>query len=99
MSVKGKVINCRAAVVWGPSEPFKLEEIFVDPPEAGEVRVKIVASGVVSIELLLYSIIQTPSQNTKYCTIFDDFEKLHCCAKSFSFEHLKKIILIILAGS
>lgn len=47
--MEGKVITCRAAVVWGPSEPFKLEEIRVDPPKAGEIRVKIVATGVVSV--------------------------------------------------
>lgn len=49
MSTEGKVINCRAAVVWGINEQLKIENIQVDPPKAGEIRVKIVASGVVSI--------------------------------------------------
>ena len=48
MSFGGKIINCRAAVCWGLGEDLKIENIQVDPPKAGEVRVKIVASGVVS---------------------------------------------------
>ena len=46
---EGKVITCRAAVSWGPKEPLKIEEIQVEPPKTGEVRVKIFASGVVSL--------------------------------------------------
>lgn len=46
--MEGKVITCRAAVVFAAGEPFKIEEIQVDPPKAGEVRVKIVATGIVS---------------------------------------------------
>lgn len=48
MSTQGKVIDCRAAVAWAVGEDLKIETIQVDPPKAGEVRVKIVASGVVS---------------------------------------------------
>ncbi|GBP69504.1 Alcohol dehydrogenase class-3 [Eumeta japonica] len=46
MSTAGKVIKCRAAVAWEAGKPLSLEEIEVDPPKAGEVRVKIVATGV-----------------------------------------------------
>ena len=45
----GKVINCRAAVAWAAKEPLTIEEIQVEPPKRGEVRVQIVATGVVSI--------------------------------------------------
>lgn len=45
---KGKVITCKAAVVWAAGEPFKIEEIQVEPPKKGEVRIKIVSTGVVS---------------------------------------------------
>jgi len=41
-----EVIKCRAAVAWGPNEPLKIEEVEVAPPKAGEVRVRIVATGV-----------------------------------------------------
>ncbi|KAL7030688.1 hypothetical protein ACKWTF_006752 [Chironomus riparius] len=43
---EGKVITCRAAVAWKPQEPFKIEEIQVDPPKAGEVRVKVIHTGI-----------------------------------------------------
>lgn len=42
----GKVIKCKAAVTWAAQEEFKIEEIEVDPPKAGEVRIKILACGV-----------------------------------------------------
>ncbi len=40
------VIKCRAAVAWAPKEPLRVEEIEVQPPRAGEVRVKIEFCGV-----------------------------------------------------
>lgn len=35
------VIKCRAAVAWEPKKPLSIEEIEVQPPQRGEVRVKI----------------------------------------------------------
>ncbi|CAH4033000.1 alcohol dehydrogenase class-3 [Pieris brassicae] len=46
MSNAGKVIKCKAAVAWEAGKPLSIEEIEVDPPKAGEVRVKILATGV-----------------------------------------------------
>lgn len=40
-STVGKIIKCRAAVAWEPKKPLKIEEIEVEPPRAGEVRIKI----------------------------------------------------------
>lgn len=48
---EGKVITCRAAVAWAAKEPLSIEEIQVEPPKAGEVRVKILATGVVSYQI------------------------------------------------
>lgn len=45
-STAGKVISCRAAVAWEPKKPLSIETIEVAPPKAGEVRLKVVASGV-----------------------------------------------------
>jgi len=42
----GKVIKCRATVAWGAKEPLKMETIEVDPPKAGEVRMKVLHTGV-----------------------------------------------------
>ncbi|MDC0934422.1 S-(hydroxymethyl)glutathione dehydrogenase/class III alcohol dehydrogenase [Gammaproteobacteria bacterium] len=39
-------ISCRAAIAWAAGEPLKIEKIEVAPPKAGEVRIKVVASGV-----------------------------------------------------
>jgi len=41
----GKVIKCRAAVCWAAGEPLKIEEIEVAPPQAREVRIRIVYTG------------------------------------------------------
>lgn len=40
------IIRCRAAVAWTTNAPLSIEEVEVDPPKAGEVRVKIIASGI-----------------------------------------------------
>ncbi|WP_246880805.1 S-(hydroxymethyl)glutathione dehydrogenase/class III alcohol dehydrogenase [Chromobacterium violaceum] len=40
------IIRCQAAVAWAAGQPLSIEEIEVHPPKAGEVRVKMVATGV-----------------------------------------------------
>lgn len=42
----GKPIKCRAAVAWEAAKPLSIEEVEVAPPKKGEVRVKILATGV-----------------------------------------------------
>ncbi|QIL90308.1 S-(hydroxymethyl)glutathione dehydrogenase/class III alcohol dehydrogenase [Microbulbifer harenosus] len=41
-----ETIKSRAAVAWGPGKPLSIEEIDVMPPQAGEVRIRVIASGV-----------------------------------------------------
>jgi len=45
-SSEGKPIKCKAAVAWEPKKPLVIEEVEVAPPKEGEVRVKILATGV-----------------------------------------------------
>ncbi|XP_076604872.1 alcohol dehydrogenase 1-like isoform X2 [Chaetodon auriga] len=53
MATAGKVIKCKAAVAWEPNKPLEIEEIEVAPPQADEVRIKIVATGVCHSDLYL----------------------------------------------
>ncbi|XP_072479578.1 alcohol dehydrogenase E chain-like isoform X1 [Notamacropus eugenii] len=46
MTTAGKVIKCKAAVLWELNKPFSIEEVEVAPPKANEVRIKIVATGI-----------------------------------------------------
>lgn len=46
MSTSGQVIKCKAAVAWEPKKPLSIEEVEVAPPAAGEVRIRITATGV-----------------------------------------------------
>lgn len=46
MASAGKVIECKAAVAWTAKQPLLIETIEVAPPKAGEVRIKVVATGV-----------------------------------------------------
>ena len=39
-------IQCKAAVAWAAGEPLQVEIVEVAPPKAGEVRIKVIASGV-----------------------------------------------------
>ena len=43
-ATKGKPITCKAMVARAPKQVLTVEEITVDPPKAGEVRVKVVAN-------------------------------------------------------
>jgi S-(hydroxymethyl)glutathione dehydrogenase/alcohol dehydrogenase len=40
------MIKSRAAVAWGPGQPLSIEVVDVMPPQAGEVLIRVVASGV-----------------------------------------------------
>jgi S-(hydroxymethyl)glutathione dehydrogenase / alcohol dehydrogenase len=40
----GAPIQCKAMVARGPKQPMVEEEITVMPPQAGEVRVKVIAN-------------------------------------------------------
>lgn len=42
----GKTIECKAGVCWGPGEPIVIEDVQVAPPKAGEVRIKILYTGI-----------------------------------------------------
>jgi len=44
MSTVGKPIECKAMVARAAKQPLSLEIITVDPPRAGEVRVKVIAN-------------------------------------------------------
>ncbi|RZC52132.1 hypothetical protein C5167_020555 [Papaver somniferum] len=41
MATQGQVITCKAAVAWEPNKPLVIEDVQVAPPQAGEVRIKI----------------------------------------------------------
>lgn len=41
-----EMIKSKAAIAWGVNQPLSIEEVDVMPPQAGEVRVRIIASGV-----------------------------------------------------
>ncbi|XP_006629838.1 alcohol dehydrogenase 1-like [Lepisosteus oculatus] len=51
MDTAGKIIKCKAAVAWEPNKPLSIEEIEVAPPQAHEVRIKVVATGVCHTDL------------------------------------------------
>ncbi|KAH0615869.1 hypothetical protein JD844_026463 [Phrynosoma platyrhinos] len=46
MATAGKVIKCRAAVIWEAGKAPSIEEVEVAPPRSHEIRVKIVATGI-----------------------------------------------------
>lgn len=42
MSTSSGVIRCKAAVAWAAGEPLVVEEVELSPPEAMEIRLKVV---------------------------------------------------------
>ncbi|KAI8893490.1 S-glutathione dehydrogenase [Globomyces pollinis-pini] len=55
MSFEGKVITCKAAIAWEPKKPLSVEQIQVAPPKAGEVRIKILFTGVCHTDAYTHS--------------------------------------------
>ncbi|WWC89666.1 S-(hydroxymethyl)glutathione dehydrogenase [Kwoniella dendrophila CBS 6074] len=45
MSTEGKVITCKAAIAWEAAKPLSIETIEVSPPKEGEVRIKVLYTG------------------------------------------------------
>lgn len=45
-STAGQPIKCLAAVAWSAKAPLSVEEVEVAPPKKGEVRIKVLFSGV-----------------------------------------------------
>jgi S-(hydroxymethyl)glutathione dehydrogenase/alcohol dehydrogenase len=45
-TTEGKVITCQAAVAWEAKQPLSIETVTVDPPKAGEVRIKVLHTGI-----------------------------------------------------
>ncbi|KAL5180449.1 Alcohol dehydrogenase-like 3 [Glycine soja] len=48
---RGKTITCKAAVAYGPGEPFVVERILVHPPQKMEVRIKILFTTICHTDL------------------------------------------------
>lgn len=65
------IIKCKAAVSWGAGDKLKIEDVEVSPPKTGEVRVKVVASGLVSVEVISrnFKILQNGTAPPIYCLI------------------------------
>ncbi|ESO89066.1 hypothetical protein LOTGIDRAFT_228996 [Lottia gigantea] len=57
-----KKIRCKAAVLWEVNTPLVIETIEVEPPRAGEVRIKILATGVCKTDAYLLDRVD-PSKN------------------------------------
>lgn len=54
-ATQGKPITCKAAVAWAAKEPLKVETITVDPPKAGEVRVKVLHNALCHTDVYTWS--------------------------------------------
>ncbi|RDY10850.1 Alcohol dehydrogenase-like 3, partial [Mucuna pruriens] len=48
---RGKTITCKAAVAYGPGEPFVVERVLVHPPQKMEVRINILFTSICHTDL------------------------------------------------
>ncbi|KAH7433809.1 hypothetical protein KP509_07G087300 [Ceratopteris richardii] len=51
-------IKCKAAVAWGPNEELVIEDIEVDAPHAGEVRIRMVAVSLCHTDISFLGMVQ-----------------------------------------
>jgi len=61
----GEIITCKAAVCWAAGERLKIEDVQVEPPQAHEVRIHILHTGV-PLDLSFLPFLFTTS-NTGIC--------------------------------
>ncbi|KAK1262062.1 Alcohol dehydrogenase-like 7 [Acorus gramineus] len=53
-----KLVSFTAAVCWGPDEPFKIEEIEVEPPRALEIRVRMICASLCHSDIIVWVTVQ-----------------------------------------
>ncbi|KAK2444145.1 alcohol dehydrogenase [Trifolium repens] len=63
----GQVIKCRAAVAWEAGKPLVIEEVEVAPPQAGEVRLKILFTSLCHTDVYFW---EAKGQNPLFPRIF-----------------------------
>ncbi|EGW14413.1 Alcohol dehydrogenase 1 [Cricetulus griseus] len=80
MSTAGKVIKCKAAVLWEPHKPFSIEDIEVAPPKAHEVRIK-VAHCFYSVSYAFYACVSLTSLVQPRGTLLDGTSRFTCKGK------------------
>jgi Zn-dependent alcohol dehydrogenase len=68
MSTIGKTIKCKAAVTWSPRHQT-IEEIEVEAPHGGEVRIKVIASGICGSDNHILNADQDRSASIRWPTI------------------------------
>jgi S-(hydroxymethyl)glutathione dehydrogenase/alcohol dehydrogenase len=54
-STVGKVITCKAAIATEPNKPLVIDDIQVDPPKAGEVRIKMLNTALCHTDVYTWS--------------------------------------------
>jgi len=67
VNTAGQVIRCRAAVAWEAGKPLVIEEVEVAPPQALEVRVKILFTSLCHTDLYFW---EAKGQNPLFPRIF-----------------------------
>lgn len=66
-STAGKVIKCKAAVAWEAGKPLVIEEVEVAPPQAMEVRIKILYTSLCHTDVFFW---EAKGQNPVFPRIF-----------------------------
>jgi len=66
-STAGKVIKCKAAVAWEAGKPLVIEEVEVAPPQAMEVRIKILYTSLCHTDVYFW---EAKGQNPVFPRIF-----------------------------
>ncbi|XP_078156557.1 alcohol dehydrogenase 1 [Carex rostrata] len=66
-STAGKVIKCKAAVAWEAGKPLVIEEVEVAPPQAMEVRIKILYTALCHTDVYFW---EAKGQNPVFPRIF-----------------------------
>nr|QMS43729.1 alcohol dehydrogenase [Betula platyphylla] len=90
-STAGQVIKCKAAVAWEAGKPLVIEEVEVAPPQANEVRVKILFTSLCHTDVYFW---EAKARDIEH-TLSETFENLgrHHCFLAYLVMKLEGIIV------
>ncbi|KAH8515734.1 hypothetical protein H0E87_004250 [Populus deltoides] len=87
-STVGKVIRCKAAVAWEAAKPLSIEEVEVAPPQANEVRLRILFTSLCHTDVYFW---EAKGQTPLFPRIFGHEAGGHCKSEESNMCDLLRI--------
>uniref|UniRef100_A0A0E0F3I8 Uncharacterized protein n=1 Tax=Oryza meridionalis TaxID=40149 RepID=A0A0E0F3I8_9ORYZ len=91
MATAGKVIKCKAAVAWEAGKPLSIEEVEVAPPQAMEVRLKILYTALCHTDVYFWEAKLSPGDHVLPVFTGECGDCRHCLSEESNLCDLLRI--------